>query len=129
MMSQPLGAAFRLPHGACNAMVLLAVTRFSISGAQRRYAACARALGFARHADGEALACEKLVGGLRSLCADLRIRSPAQCGVRRDAFVAAVPTMAAQALASPHAAHNPVAASAAEAERLYMEAWDCAAGC
>ena len=115
-----------LPHGACNAMLLLAVTAFSLTGAPQRYAACARALGLATRADGAALAGEKLLAGLRSLCADLQVRSPAQCGVARDEFARRVPTMAAQALASPHAANNPVAASHAQVERLYWAAWDCA---
>ena len=127
-MSQPLGAAFNIPHGAANAMVLLPVTQLSLAGAPHRYAECARALGFATRADGEALAGEKLLAGLRAWCAELRVRSPAQmCGVGRAEFARRVPRMAAEALASPHAANNPVAASHAQVQRLYMAAWGRAA--
>ena len=33
-MSRPIGAVFHLPHGLSNAVLLPAVTRFSISGAK-----------------------------------------------------------------------------------------------
>jgi alcohol dehydrogenase class IV len=43
-MSRPIGARFHVPHGLSNAMLLPAVTAFSIDAAKRRYADCARAM-------------------------------------------------------------------------------------
>ncbi len=44
-MSRPMGAVFHIPHGLSNAMLLPAVTRFSIPGAVDRYATIARTMG------------------------------------------------------------------------------------
>ncbi len=41
-MSRPIGAHFHVPHGLSNAMLLPAVTAFSIGSAAKRYAECAR---------------------------------------------------------------------------------------
>ncbi|MGK0439051.1 MAG: alcohol dehydrogenase class IV [Paracoccaceae bacterium] len=46
-MSRPIGAFFHVPHGLSNAMLLSAVTRYSIVGNERRYAARARAMAVA----------------------------------------------------------------------------------
>jgi len=72
-MSRPIGAAFHVPHGLSNAMLLPTVTAFSLSGAPRRYAEAALAMGFAEDSDDAALAGAKLVAGLRSLCTDLQV--------------------------------------------------------
>ncbi|MDQ2802339.1 MAG: iron-containing alcohol dehydrogenase, partial [Pseudomonadota bacterium] len=50
-MSRPLGAHFHVPHGLSNAMLLPAVTRFSVGGAEVRYADAARRIGLADAAD------------------------------------------------------------------------------
>src|ERR1700689_4402024 len=46
-MSRPIGAHFHVPHGLSNAMLLPAITRFSIHGAEARYAQAARRPGLA----------------------------------------------------------------------------------
>ena len=46
-MSRPIGAHFHVPHGLSNAMLLPAITRFSVPGAEARYAEAARRVGFA----------------------------------------------------------------------------------
>ena len=46
-MSRPIGAHFHVPHGLSNAMLLPAITRFSVSAAEARYAEAARRIGFA----------------------------------------------------------------------------------
>ena len=44
-MSRPIGASYHVPHGLSNAMLLPAVTEYSIPAAADRYADCARAIG------------------------------------------------------------------------------------
>ena len=52
-MSRPIGAHFHVPHGLSNAMLLPAVTRFSVGHAPERYAAAARQIGLAGAADDD----------------------------------------------------------------------------
>ena len=66
-MSRPIGAHFHVPHGLSNAMLLPAITRYSVSGAEARYAAAARQIGFAEAPDSDAAAAAKLVTGLEAL--------------------------------------------------------------
>ena len=58
-MSRPIGAAFHVPHGLSNAMLLPAVTAFSIPSAPVRYAQCARAMGIATQGDSDDMANQK----------------------------------------------------------------------
>ena len=67
-MSRPIGAHFHVPHGLSNAMLLPAITRFSVPGAQARYAEAARRIGFAQMADGDETASAKLISLMRSMC-------------------------------------------------------------
>jgi alcohol dehydrogenase class IV len=55
-MSRPIGAHFHVPHGLSNAMLMPAITRFSLDGAPGRYAEAARRVGFADAGDSDALA-------------------------------------------------------------------------
>ena len=52
-MSRPIGAFFHVPHGLSNAMLLPAITEFSIPAAQDRYAECARTMGVAEISDSD----------------------------------------------------------------------------
>ena len=70
-MSRPIGAHFHVPHGLSNAMLLPAVTRFSLAAALPRYAQAARLAGFAALADSDEQAGEKLLAGLEALNAEL----------------------------------------------------------
>src|SRR6202035_5600442 len=60
-MSRPIGAHFHVPHGLSNAMLLPAVTAFSVQAAERQYAECARTIGVATDSDSDAEAGRKLV--------------------------------------------------------------------
>lgn len=134
-MSRPLGAVFHVPHGLSNAVLLPAVTAFSLPGAPGRYAAVARALGLVgdgpssggtspEEAAGDAAAGEALVRGLEGLNARLEVpRLRDLPGVTRELFDAALPKMAADALASGSPDRNPVVPTAAEIEDLYRAAW------
>ena len=122
-MSRPIGAHFHVPHGLSNAMLLPAVTRFSVSGAEARYAEAARRIGLAGESDPDAAACARLVAGLEALNAALSVPSPAAFGIEEDAWNAKVELMAEQALASGSPANNPRVPSKGEIVGLYREVW------
>jgi alcohol dehydrogenase class IV len=118
-LSRPIGAHFHVPHGLSNAMLLPAVTRFSIDAAPARYAAAARAIGFAGAGDDDDAACVKLCDGLAALNADLAVPTPRGHGIDSAAWEAKLGLMAAQALASGSPANNPRVPDAAEIVALY----------
>jgi len=122
-MSRPIGAHFHIPHGTSNAILLPQVTRFSLGGAESRYAHVARTCGFASDAASDGEACVGLVDGLTRLCAQLDVPKLSELGVKEAAFETLAETMAQQALASGSPANNPVVPSAAEVVELYREVY------
>tara|TARA_R110001583_G_scaffold5902_1_gene31071 strand:+ start:2666 stop:3823 length:1158 start_codon:yes stop_codon:yes gene_type:complete len=122
-MSRPIGAAFHVPHGLSNAMLLPSVTAFSIPAAPERYADCARAMGVATAQDSDEQANEKLLNELQALNDELKVPTPAQFGIERHAFFELMPTMAEQALASGSPNNNPRVPSAEEVVEIYQQLW------
>ncbi len=123
-MSRPIGAVFHVPHGLSNAVLLPAVTRFSIPGAPERYATVARTMGWAAATDLSAAAGDKLVAGLAALNARLGVPTLGRCrGLERGKFDVTLETMAADALASGSPQNNPVIPTVAQIVGLYGEAW------
>jgi alcohol dehydrogenase class IV len=122
-MSRPIGAHFHVPHGLSNAMLLPAVTRFSISGAEARYAAAARRIGFADSANTDSAAAARLVAGLEQLNQELAVPTPSAYGINKPAWSGKLQLMAQQALASGSPANNPRVPDAAEIVALYNEVW------
>lgn len=122
-MSRPIGAFFHVPHGLSNAMLLPAVTHWSLPGAPARYADCARAIGAADAGDNDDVAGEKLVVALRGLNADLKVPSPKTYGIDPARWNGLLETMAAQALASGSPANNPRVPDVATMVALYRESW------
>ncbi|WAD24818.1 iron-containing alcohol dehydrogenase [Pseudomonadaceae bacterium T75] len=123
-MSRPIGAFFHVPHGLSNAMLLPAVTAFSIPAAPERYADCARAMGVASEGDSVEAANDKLLSELRALNKELQVPSPAQFGIARERFFELRETMAKQALASGSPGNNPRVPSEAEIIDLYETVWN-----
>jgi len=123
-MSRPLGAAFHVPHGLSNAILLPSITEWSLPGAEQRYAECARALGYASDAQSDAEALAGLMGGLRGLLTSLKVPTLVDLGVPRAEFAAMAPRMAEQALASGSPANNPRVPDAAQVVRLYQAIYD-----
>lgn len=123
-MSRPIGALFHAPHGISNAMLLPAVTRFSLPGAVPRYATIARTLRWAATSDTDDSAANALVEGLVAL--NQRLQIP---GLRDDpriaeeTFFRSLEKMAADALASGSPQNNPVVPTADQIVALYREAW------
>jgi alcohol dehydrogenase class IV len=122
-MSRPLGAHFHIPHGLSNAMLLPAVTAFSVQSAVDRYAECARAMGVAQAHDSDEEAVAHLVSALHRRNKELQVPSPKEWGVPEEQYFALLGTMATQALASGSPANNPRLATATEIEQLYRQAW------
>jgi alcohol dehydrogenase class IV len=120
-MSRPIGAFFHVPHGLSNAMLLPAVTAFSVPAATDRYAACARAMGIAGEKEGSQSATGRLIEELKRLNADLGVPSPKNFGISEIAFNDAIPIMAEQAVASGSPGNNPRIATIPEIEMLYRQ--------
>ena len=122
-MSRPIGAAYHVPHGLSNAMLLPAVTEFTIPAAAERYADCARAIGVANESDNTEVANNKLMAELYALNKELQVPSPEEFGIEREHFFNNMQTMAEQALASGSPANNPRAPNAEEIIELYKKLW------
>ena len=122
-MSRPIGAHFHVPHGLSNAMLLPAITRFSVAAAPIRYAAAARQIGFAQPDDPDDRATARLVAGLEALNRELSVPTPAAFGIDEATWTSKLPLMAQQALASGSPANNPRVPDAAEIVTLYNEVW------
>jgi alcohol dehydrogenase class IV len=123
-MSRPIGAHFHVPHGMSNAMLLPAVTAWSVSGAPERYAEAARIMGFAAAETPTDEALAGLVDGLSTLCRDMQVPTPAGFGIAEQAWFEITPTMAEQALVSGSPANNPRVPDASEIEALYRAVWE-----
>jgi alcohol dehydrogenase class IV len=123
-MSRPLGANFHIPHGLSNAMLLPAVTAFSVEAAGERYAQCARTMGIAAAKDTAKEAGELLIRALYRRNAELEVPTPMQFGIQEERYFAKIPVMAEQALASGSPQNNPRVPTAEEIETIYRACWD-----
>ena len=122
-MSRPIGAHFHVPHGLSNAMLLPAVTGYSLNAALPRYAEAARCMGVAGAGDADQLAAAKLLEELRALNHELEVPSPAAWGIEEARWNALLPIMAQQAIASGSPANNPRIPEAEAIMALYQEAF------
>lgn len=123
-MSRPIGAVFHLPHGLSNAVLLPAVTRFSIPGAPARYARVAREMGLASDDQPDDVAWDALVTGLEQFNVQLGVsRLREYVGKSQSEFETYLPKMAEDALASGSPQNNPVVPTADEIVQLYKEIW------
>jgi alcohol dehydrogenase class IV len=123
-MSRPLGAHFHIPHGLSNAMLLPAVTAFSVEAALERYAQCARTMGIADGEDTNEKAADLLIHALYRRNAELEVPSPKQFGIQEEQYFAKIPRMAEQALASGSPQNNPRVPTAEEIGTIYRACWD-----
>jgi len=126
-MSRPLGAHFHIAHGLSNAMLLPAVTAFSVDGAMERYGQCAHAMGIANAEDTIEKAVDLLIQALYRRNAELEVPSPKQFGIQEEKYFAKISLMAEQALASGSPQNNPRVPTAEEIENIYRACWDGAA--
>jgi alcohol dehydrogenase class IV len=123
-MSRPIGALYHVAHGLSNAVLLPAVTEYSIPGAPARYAAVARTMKLATDGDSDAAACSALVAGLQALNNQLEIPRLGECvQVDRKVFDERAEKMAGDALASGSPGNNPVVPDVPQIVGLYHKAW------
>ncbi|MGK0375421.1 MAG: alcohol dehydrogenase class IV [Arenicella sp.] len=122
-MSRPIGAFFHVPHGLSNAMLLPAVTRFSIVGNEPRYAQCARAMAVADATDSDNQANQTLLLELDALNSELKVPTLAEFGVAKADFDNVLDVMVEQALASGSPANNPRIPVADEIKQIYRQLW------
>jgi alcohol dehydrogenase class IV len=122
-MSRPIGVHFHVPHGLSNAMLLPAVTAFSIESATARYAKCAQSMGITCAGDSDDAAVKKLVEALYRRNAALEVPSPRQYGISEERYFSLIPTMAKQALASGSPQNNPRVPTIEEICDLYRQVW------
>ncbi|MBV9873575.1 MAG: iron-containing alcohol dehydrogenase [Verrucomicrobia bacterium] len=118
-MSRPIGAHFHIPHGMSNAMLLPAITTFSVPGNERRYADCARIMGIVKSDATDEAAAAALVEALSQLNLQLEVPTPQKLGIDRKQWFDAVPTMVEQAIASGSPANNPRVPTGPEIADLY----------
>jgi len=123
-MSRPIGAHFHVAHGLSNAMLLPAVTRFSVGASSARYAEAARHMSFAAAGDDDATAVARLIDGLAALNAELGVPTPAAYGIAPSLWTAKLDLMADQALASGSPANNPRVPDKAEIVAIYQDVWN-----
>jgi alcohol dehydrogenase class IV len=123
-MSRPVGAKFHVPHGLSNAMLLPAITAFSIAAAETRYANCARAMAMVPGDADDDQATHALVESLQELNQQLEVPTPSRYGIAEPDWFGSLPTMAKQALASGSPANNPRVPTAEEIEELYRKVWE-----
>lgn len=122
-MSRPIGAHFHVPHGLSNAMLLPAVTRFSVGAAPARYAEAARRIGIAAANDPDDTAGARLVAGLEALNKELSVPNPPAYGIDEKVWNSKLDLMAEQALASGSPNNNPRVPDKGEIIALYHEVW------
>ena len=122
-MSRPIGAFYHVPHGLSNAMLLPAVTEYSIPAAEHRYANAARAMGIAQASDSDASANQRLMAELYAINRELEVPTPAEFGISRSQFFDNLSIKADQALASGSPANNPRVPSADDIIEIYKQLW------
>ena len=122
-MSRPIGAHFHVPHGMSNAMLLPAITEYSIPGAKPRYAQAAKAMQIAEPQDTDDQACTKLLDYLKQICAKLEVPTPKTFGIDQQTWQDKLNLMATQALASGSPNNNPVVPGKADIIRLYQQVY------
>jgi alcohol dehydrogenase class IV len=122
-MSRPIGAFYHVPHGLSNAMLMPAVTEYSLPGATKRYADCARVMDLASNTDSDAGAGVKLLDGLYKLNEDLAVPTPKGFGIDADDYHGNLQIMAEQALASGSPNNNPLVPTADEIISLYQKVY------
>ncbi|WP_059105328.1 iron-containing alcohol dehydrogenase [Shouchella shacheensis] len=122
-MSRPVGALFHVPHGISNAMLLPAVLAFTRKDAEERLAEMGVYLDPELKALSKSQQADRFVEAVIGLCSRLEIPNMLDFGINENAFMAALPKMATDALASGSPGNHPRVPSKEEIMDLYQEAY------
>jgi alcohol dehydrogenase len=122
-MSRPIGACFHVAHGMSNAVLLGAVTEFSLSGNPRRYAEIAAAIGENVAGIDDMKAAEKGAQAVRKIIKHLQIPRLSELGIDEAKFNEMIPQMINAAIASGSPDNNPRIATREEMAEIYRQAY------
>ena len=122
-MREPLGACFHVPHGLSNAMLLPAVTKFSITGAPSRYAEIARCMDLANSSMADEECCKTLIDELLQLNRELEISSPKSFGIEKVCYEEHIEKMTNDAAAAGSTGNNPVIPTIEQIKEIYCETY------
>ena len=138
-MAHKLGAAFDIPHGLANALLIHEVVRFNASEAPRkqaaypqygfpearaRYARMARYLGFGGCEDSDDVLFDRFTSELRKLCDDLELpRTIREIGIPESEFTARLDELAEDAFDDQCTAANPRYPLISEIRRMFQNAY------
>lgn len=129
-LAHVLGARFHIPHGRANGILLPHVIAYNAGGggAPNPYRAAGRYAEIAHYLRLTATCAPEGVTSLMQAVRELmqKVELPltvASCGVQREPFMAAVPGMAAAAMADPCTGTNPRRPAAGELEAIYRAAY------
>ncbi|MFT4653747.1 MAG: alcohol dehydrogenase class IV [Patiriisocius sp.] len=120
-MSRPLGVHFHVPHGMSNAMLLPAITEFSLISAPARYAQCAMHMGLISSLENIEACHQALMAFLYMVNDILKVPSMSQFGIAKQQYLDLLDTMAEQALASGSPANNPRVPNKETIKSLYRD--------
>lgn len=123
-MSRPLGVHFHVPHGMSNAMLLPAVTEYSLSSAPEKYAQCAVHMGLTEVTDKIDDCHQKLIAFLQLLNTRLKVPSMSGFGILKAQYESLLDTMAEQAIASGSPANNPLVPNKQSIKALYSNVYE-----
>ena len=122
-MSRPIGALFHVPHGISNAMLLTTCMRDVMDGAISRFADLGRAVGAACEADSDSFAAKEFLKRLEEVCSACQVPTLKEYGIEEEAFLQAIPKMAADAIQSGSPSNCRKEVTQEDCERLYQEAY------
>ncbi|MDO4570738.1 MAG: bifunctional acetaldehyde-CoA/alcohol dehydrogenase [Planctomycetia bacterium] len=138
-MAHKLGAAFHVPHGLANVLLIEQVIRFNSSEAPRkqaafpqygfpeaaaRYARMARYVGFGNMEDDDHEMVERLIANIRQLARDLDIPQSIQAaGVPEAEFLARLDELAEEAFDDQCTGANPRYPLIPEIKKMYLNAY------
>ena len=119
-MSRPIGALFHVPHGLSNAMLLCKCMDFVKDGAVERFAELSRAVGTAAVSDSDEQAADRFIDGLVEICKKCEVPTLSGYGIKRSQFIASIPKMTSDALASGSPANTRKPVGADEVAAIYQ---------
>lgn len=123
-MSRPIGAYFHIHHGLSNAVLLLDVMEFSITGAPQRFADIAVAMGERIDGLSQMKQADAAIYAVERLVQDIQMPRLGEIGIDKIEFEKVIDQMAADAIASGSPANNPRRASKESIVDLYQKCFD-----